>query len=251
MAFGDPIQPVLPGRVPVSGDAGTARDIFDKALGHEFHQSELLHAALTHPSHPSHAAPGVPEYERLEFLGDRVLGLVMAQLLFERFPGEDEGTLSRRHAALVRREALVEVARAIALDRALRTAPGDRSGMALATPSILADAAEAVIAALYLDGGLEVAANFIERHWSALIEVASPPPRDAKTALQEWAQALGKPLPAYSVRTSEGPAHAPVFTVEVRIEGEAPAIGTGASKRAAEQAAAEALLASLKVDRDI
>jgi ribonuclease-3 len=209
-------------------------------LGHEFADPGLLREALTHPSVTGES--GVTSYERLEFLGDRVLGLVAAELLFARFPREPEGALALRQAALIRGEALAEVAREIGLGRHLILAKGEDEAGGRDNPAILADSCEAVIAALFLDGGLEAAARFIEERWRARAEAQSHPPQDAKTALQEWAQGMGKPLPSYRTLAMEGPPHEPVFSVEVRLEGVAPVTARGLTKRAAEQAAAAALL---------
>jgi len=212
------------------------------AIGYRFERPALLREALTHAS----AAGGAePSYQRLEFLGDRILDLVIAESLFDHFPEADEGALARRLAALGRRETLAEVARAIGLGEALVLSPGDEESGARANPAILADSCEALIAALYRDGGLAAATAFIDRHWRPRMEAASEPFRDSKTALQEWVQGRGRDLPVYDLIGREGPEHAPVFRVEVRVDGEAPAGGEGRSKRAAEQAAAAALLARL------
>ncbi len=221
---------------------------FAAALGHDFARPELLEQALTHRS----ASPGRGVeslgYERLEFLGDRVLGLIVAELLLARYPEEDEGRIARRYAALVRRESLVRVAGEIDLGRHLRLSPGEAGAGGRESPALLADACEAVIAALYLDGGLAAARAFVERHWAPLMEEAAAPPSDAKTALQEWAQARRRPLPEYRILEEHGPAHAPEFLVEARVEGLPPATGRGRSKRAAEQAAAAAVLAEIGED---
>lgn len=215
-------------------------------LGHGFARPDLLADALTHPSiaqgrSPRRATP----YERLEFLGDRVLGLVVAQMLFERFPDEPEGALARRHAALVRRETLARVAVDIALPEAVSLSKGEDEAGGRGNPALLADACEAVIGALYADGGFEVAARFVRSRWTALMEEAASPPKDAKTALQEWAQGRGRPLPAYTTVGTEGPPHDPVFSVSVAVEGEGEVTAQGPSKRAAEQAAAKAMLETL------
>ncbi|MCZ6722162.1 MAG: ribonuclease III [Proteobacteria bacterium] len=217
-------------------------DALCRLLGHRFREPDLIVEALTHPS-VSGSEPGRPNYERLEFLGDRVLGLVVADLLFEAFPEEDEGALARRLAALVRRETLAGVAREIELGRHLCLSKGERdSGGADGTAS-LANACEAAIGALYRDGGLDAADAFIRRHWGPRAAQEADPPQDAKTALQEWSQATFGRRPVYRTHAVQGPPHEPTFSVEVSIEGVDSATGRGASKRAAEQAAAEALLA--------
>jgi len=224
-------------------------DELERVLGHRFEDRALLEAALTHPS-VGRQNSGRYHYERLEFLGDRVLGLVIAELLLTRYPTENEGALTRRLVALVRREAVLEVAHAIGLDRFLRASAAASGASRRERETALADGCEALIGALYLDGGLEAAASFIRRAWTPLLEAAAAPAQDAKTALQEWAQARGLPLPAYKVVVREGPAHRPAFTVEARVAGSAPAIGTGGSKRAAEQIAAAALLERLRAEHD-
>jgi len=217
----------------------------EQALGHRFARPGLLGLALTHSSAPSDGRSN----QRLEFLGDRVLGLVVAQALYERFPDEDEGALAPRLAALVRRDALARVARDIGLGLHVVMAQGEEESGGRHNPGILADTCEAVPAALYLDGGMETARGFIRRHWLALMEEDSSPPKDSKTELQEWAQARGLALPAYTETGREGPAHAPVFSLQVSVEGIDPAAATGPSKRAAEQAAAAALLERIKGDK--
>lgn len=222
------------------------------ALGHRFQRSELLAEALTHASAATRPARGGEfSNERLEFLGDRVLALVIAEMLFETFGRETEGALARRLAALTRKEALAEVGAALDLGRHLQMSRSEAETGGRAHPGMLADACEAVIGALYLDGGLPAASRLIRRCWAPLIGADSHPPQDAKTALQEWAQARGLPLPIYRVLETTGPAHNPVFIVEVRVEGWAPAGGSGRSKRAAEQEAATALLTGLQSGGDV
>jgi ribonuclease III len=211
---------------------------------HTFAAPELLQAALTHPS--TGGKESRHHYERLEFLGDRVLALSIAELLYKRFPTEDEGALSKRLVGLVRREALAEVAESIGLARHITVAMSARAESGRARESMLADACEALLGALYLDGGLEPARAFVHRHWETLLDATPKPPHDAKTSLQEWLQGRGFSLPVYTVVSQEGPAHAPVFTVEVLAENGQSATADGANKRAAEQAAAELLLAALE-----
>lgn len=214
-------------------------DALQTALGHRFGRLQLLRQALTHAS----TAPSrTRSNERMEFLGDRVLGLVIAEMLFERFPGEEEGSLARRLAALVRRDALARVAHRLDLGGHLSLSPGEEDTGGRENPSLLSDACEAVIAALYMDAGLPTASRFIHEHWGDMIEETPTPPKDAKTTLQEWAQGQGLALPAYREIGRSGPPHAPVFTMEVVVEGYEPATGTGASKRIAAQSAAEILL---------
>jgi ribonuclease III len=231
--------------------AGTVETLA-AALGHRFQRPELLAEALTHASAATRPARGGEfSNERLEFLGDRVLALVIAEMLFETFGRETEGALARRLAALTRKEALSEVGAALDLGRHLQMSRSEAETGGRAHPGMLADACEAVIGALYLDGGLPAASRLIRRCWAPLIGADSHPPQDAKTALQEWAQARGLPLPIYRVLETTGPAHNPVFIVEVRVEGWAPAGGSGRSKRAAEQEAATALLKGLQSGGDV
>ncbi|HVO02325.1 MAG TPA: ribonuclease III [Candidatus Cybelea sp.] len=231
-------------------------------LGYAFNNAGLLATALMHPSAvtvgrskrgkkaasqtlvraPAAKVERNPDNQRLEFLGDRVLGIVVAEMLFRAFPEEDEGALARRLAALVRQDSLDAVAREIALGRHLTISRGEEEGGGRDNPAILADACEALIGAIYLDGGLEAARGFIERHWRPKMAAETKPPQDAKTALQEWAQASGLALPRYTVVKSEGPPHHPVFEVSVSVVGQEPASASGRSKRAAEQAAARQLL---------
>jgi ribonuclease III len=249
-------------RGAVDGDLAQA---LADTLGHRFAEPELLREALTHPSavvgasgrtsgrtggRTSKRAGARPDrpygYERLEFLGDRVLGLVVAELLYQAFPQENEGALAKRLAALARRETLAGVAAAAGLGEHIILSRGEAEAGGRRNPALLADACEAVIGALYLDGGLPVAERFIHRHWQPLMAAEARPPQDAKTALQEWAQAAGLPLPVYETVRTEGPPHEPMFAIAVRVEGHAPATASGRSKRAAEQAAATALLAQLR-----
>ncbi len=212
-------------------------------LGHSFARPDLLDEALTHASAVKRRGRG---YERLEFLGDRVLGLILADLLLRTFPKEREGDIAKRHARLVSRQALVQVARAIDLGSAIKLSKGEEATRS--NEAVLADAMEAVIAALYLDGGLDVARSFVTLRWTELIEADAAPPRDAKTRLQEWAQARGLGLPVYTETDASGPAHAPQRTIEAKVAGHEPASGRGRSKREAEQAAAAALLLEVAAD---
>ena len=201
---------------------------------------------MTHASVSADPGHSGGDYERLEFLGDRVLGLVVAEMLFERFPQEAEGLLARRLAKLVGKETLASVAADLELGSVMRFAMGEDEEQGRGNPGLLSDACEAVIAALYLDGGLPVAKRFIRGAWGRRIEEDREPPSDAKTELQEWAQGAGLPLPNYSEVDRRGPAHDPLFTIRVEVEGWPAQSGKGRSKRAAEQSAAAQLLALVK-----
>jgi ribonuclease-3 len=229
------------------GKRAELRTAAEAALGHRFATPALLDDALAHAVRiggRSGAAAGRVTHERLEFLGDRVVGLLIAEALLERFPGEAEGSLNLRLVGLVRAETLAEIAQEIGLDALLRALSGDAADAA-PTPTILADALEAVVAALYLDGGLDAARRFVTEHWRSRLADSPPPRRDAKTALQEWAQARALPLPSYRLVAATGPDHAPAFAVEVSLPGIGQAAGHGPSKRTAEQQAAAALLQRL------
>ena len=211
-----------------------------KALGHRFARPELLAEALIHPSATQRRGRGAHGYERLEFLGDRVLGVIVAELLWRRFPDADEGELTRRHVALVRSETLSAIAAEIGLGEFMTASSGDNMR---GNPGVLADLTEAVIAALYIDGGLEAARRFVEKRWAGLLDTSEHPPADPKTALQEWAQGRGLNLPIYRTVEAKGPAHKRRFTVSVSVEGLPDAEASGNSKREAEVAAAKAALA--------
>ncbi len=217
-----------------------------EALGHQFSRPELLTEALTHRSAVSAAGADRYGYERLEFLGDRVLGLIIANLLLKHFPAESEGQLARRFNALVQGETLATVSQSIGLGDYLILAPSEAQSGGRTNRSLLADVCESVIAALFLDGGLPVAEAFVAQHWLPLLTAKARPRRDSKTQLQEWAQSRGLPLPAYQTISREGPAHHPKFAVRVSVEGVGTAEGHGSSKRAAEQLAAGELMARVQ-----
>jgi ribonuclease-3 len=224
--------------------SGVALGPLATVLGHRFGDPVLLEQAVTHPSATS---PARPDNQRLEFLGDRVLGLIVAEALLAAYPGEAEGTLAPRFNALVRRETLAEIAAEIGLGEFLRLGRSEATGGGRRKKAILADAMEAVIAALFLDGGMAAAQHFILARWQRRIEAQDEAPMDAKTRLQEWAQGRGMPPPIYAVTGREGPDHAPRFTVEARLESGETAAGQASAKKQAEQIAAAALLARLGV----
>lgn len=219
----------------------------ERLAGHAFADPAMLDRAMTHSS----AVPGDAarlSNERLEFLGDRVLGLAAAGELIKRFETEREGGLAPRLNALVNRVTCAEIAEAIGLGEFLLLDGAERARGGAARQSILANAMEALIGAIYLDGGLASAEAFVAKHWKAAFKSLSETPQDPKSRLQEELQGKGRPAPVYRQTSREGPDHAPVFKVEVMVEGEAPATGEGASKQAAERAAASAMLTVLGVE---
>jgi len=214
----------------------------EKALGHRFKNQQLIEVALTHASMRGGKAQK-SDNERLEFIGDRVLGLVIADVLIEQFPAASEGELARRFNRLVRGEACARVAKALGIGAHLILSESEAGSGGRAKATILADAMEAILGAVFLDSGFEAARSVVRKLWASQSEQqpASAGP-DAKSALQEWAQGKGLALPEYIEVSRKGPDHAPRFTSEVRIVGCEPARGEGASKRAAEQSAARSLL---------
>jgi ribonuclease III len=216
----------------------------EEILGHSFQRPELLEEALTHRSALHGRRRAHSSNERLEFIGDRVLGLLIAEWLAERFPKEQEGDLGHRLAHLVSRSVLAEVARSMGLESALSVAPGEARAGIRRLATVLADALEAALGALYLDGGLDKARDFVRRAWDAPMQAQEQPPKDAKSRLQELAHARGKGLPVYSVQTRTGPPHAPEFVVTVQV-GELTGTGSAGSKRQAEQHAAADLLTAI------
>lgn len=209
-------------------------------IGHAFRDKGLLKRALTHTSA---ATRGQSSYQRLEFLGDRVLAIVIAEMLYETYPDAEEGELARRLNALVKRETCADVARHLGFGSALRLGPGEAATGGRTKLAILADVMEAVIAAVYLDGGLDAARTLVRREWEPLMAAPTAPLRDAKTMLQEWLQGQGLPAPRYVLVDRSGPDHDPRFTIAVEMTGKDGASANGRSKREAEQAAATAVLA--------
>ena len=212
----------------------------EKTLGHSFRNKDLLTQALTHPS-----LEGEPNYQRLEFLGDRIIGMVAAEMVFKTFPEEREGKLSRRFSALVRRETLAQVAGDIDLAGHIRMTETTVRAGGRENLSILSDVVEALVGALFLEAGLTGAARFVEANWAKFLNNGKAP-KDPKSALQEWAQGRGRPLPEYQVLKSEGPDHAPRFTVSVSVEGAGSKTSTGSSKQEASVKAAEALFEQIQ-----
>jgi ribonuclease-3 len=214
-------------------------DWLEEKLGHRPADLALFERALTHSSH------GEENYERLEFLGDRVLGLVIAGWLIETWPGEPEGKLSHRLNALVAREVCAEVARELDVIPRIRLGKQAIDDGAFRSDNVLGDVTEALIGALYLESGMEAAARFIRLAWAERIDRLSAPPRHPKALLQEWTAAKKRRPPEYRIVETSGPDHARRFTVTVSVKGVGEAAGTGSSKQEAETAAAEALLSRL------
>jgi len=218
-----------------------------RRIGHDFRDPRLLERALTHASVGEGGSPQTSkaprDNERLEFLGDRVLGLLVADRLHGDFPEADEGQLSSRLHSLVDKHACGRVGARLGIGEALRLSPGETKSGGRRKEGVIADAVEAVLAAVWLDGGIDAARAVFERAWAE--ELASPPERglgNPKSALQEWAQAQGRPLPTYRIADRSGSDHAPTFTVEVAVDGVEPLSAQGRSRQDAEKAAATAML---------
>ncbi|WP_128566382.1 ribonuclease III [Methylobacterium crusticola] len=212
--------------------------LLEERIGHRFADHGLLTRALTHVS----AASGAGSYQRLEFLGDRVLGLAVADGLYAALPRADEGDLSRRLSGLVRRESCAAVAAAWDVGTHLHLGGGEVHGGGRHNAAILADVCEAILGAIFLDAGYAAAKAVIDRAFAAGDQTEGTRSRDPKSALQEWAQGKGWPTPTYAVVERAGPDHAPSFRIEARVAGVEPGLGVGGSKRLAEQEAARALL---------
>lgn len=213
----------------------------EKKLGYSFRDPAFLSLALTHSSRSGH-----PSNERLEFLGDRVLNLVMAESLFHKFPAEPEGNLAKRHSALVQGRMLAIVGAAISLGTFIQLSDAERVAGGAANENIVADAMEATLGAIFLDGGLEAVRGVILTLWGANADAHADAHQDPKTELQEWVQARGLPLPAYEIVGRTGPDHAPVFQIELRVQGYDPIMAEGPSRRHGEKTAAKLMLAVLK-----
>jgi len=220
---------------------------FQGRLGHPFREPRLLTQAVTHASI---GAPTRPDNQRLEFLGDRVLGLVMAEALLNADPQAREGQLAPRFNALVRKETCASMAREIGLGEVLKLGRSEMLTGGRRKEALLGDAMEALIAAVYLDAGFEAAKALVLRLWAARIAAVEPDARDAKTSLQEWAQARGMAPPSYTETARSGPDHQPLFTVRVALDTGETAEATANAKRLAEQAAAKALLHRMEAADD-
>lgn len=214
----------------------------EEKLKIKFNDKKLLERALTHPS----MGKSAPNYERLEFLGDSVLGLVISAELFTRFPKEAEGELTKRLAGLICGDTLMQVAQKLGLAEMIHMSESESSSGGRENKANLENAMEAVIGAIYLDQGFEAAKEFVLREWDSLIDKMLEPPKDAKSALQEWAQGRSLPLPEYIVTRQEGPSHAPDFEISVSVQGYGAESASGNSKREAEHKAAKKLLDKLQ-----
>ncbi len=214
----------------------------ETVLGYVFRDRAWLEEALTHPS-CNLTRNGQPfHYQRLEFLGDSVLGLIISDMLLHAFPQEPEGLLARRKAALVEGKALAKQMQVWGIEPHIVMSAGEEAGGGRSSKSILEDVCEALIGAIYRDGGFEAARKVVENHWRDLLQSHAEAPKDAKTALQEWAQGRGLPLPEYQLVSSEGPAHEPLFKVKVAVRGYGEQIAEAGNKRRAEQIAAARML---------
>ena len=202
-------------------------------IGYTFKDFALLDEALTHSS-----TKKKENYERLEFLGDRVLGLVIAELLYKRFPDETEGDLARRQASLVQGATVAGLSARIALADFIVLSESERESGGAKKENILADAYESLIGAIYLDGGLEPCRKLISSQWHEVLDKMIRPPQHPKTQVQEWVQGRGLPLPVYEIKEQTGPDHAPVFKVRIQVEGFEPLSAQGRSRQEAEKEAA-------------
>lgn len=217
-------------------------------LGYRFRDVKLLDEALTHPSAVGDNR-ATTHYERLEFLGDAVLDMAVSELLYRAYPSEKEGALAKRRAALVCGETLALVAKKCGLDKVMKLGAGEETSGGRDNPANLEDVLEAVIAAMYLDGGLPAVQSWVERWIAPLAAHMTEPPKDPKTTLQEWAQARNLPLPRYRLVEQTGPSHLPSFTVSAEVKGYPASAGAGPSKRVAERAAAENLINALRKEK--
>ena len=222
--------------------ANAATSAIEERIGHKFADANLLVTAMTHVSALKPSRKRGESYQRLEFLGDHVLGLIVSDMLYRTFPNADEGEMSKRLADLVRKESCADVAKSLGLADDIKLgAVGAGAGVRL-RKSVLGDICEAVIGAVYLDGGFQAASEFVERNWTERMKKPRQPLRDPKTVLQEWAQGKGLPTPVYREVERTGPHHDPQFRVAVDLPGLAPAEGVGGSKRAAEKVAASVMI---------
>jgi ribonuclease-3 len=229
----------LDGQIDGQSERDTALAVFQDRLGYHFTNPDYLERALTHSSR------GVENYERLEFLGDRVLGLVIAEILYRTFPFEKEGSLARRHSALACTETLAKTARDLDIPTVVIASSAELASGGNKQDNLLADCMEAIIGAIFIDKGYVPCQEVITSLWGDKIYTLSQPPVDSKTALQEWAQARGLPIPVYEIVERSGPDHAPQFKIRVTLKDIEPMESTGASRRVAEKTVAQVMLDSL------
>jgi ribonuclease-3 len=238
LAVRDPVEPLLHPDLTLTRLSPERLAEISRQIGYCFSDSALLIEALTHGSTQKHMG----DYQRLEFLGDRVLGLIVAEQLFRTNAKLSEGELTAKHSALVRFEACAAAGDTIGLSNLVIIGTGERAkGMNLSR-TLLGDVMEALVAAIYIDGGLEQARAFVLKAWDAQFKKPAVAEKDAKTFLQEWALGRALPIPAYTMVSREGPEHEPVFVVSVEVKGREPALGTAKSKQGAEKNAAEEFL---------
>ena len=214
----------------------------EKILAYTFRDKTLIERALTHSS------LGAPDYERLEFLGDRVLGLIIAEELFKKFPKEKEGLLAKRFSGLVQRETLAAIATETNLAENILLSEQERLAGGLKNENLLSDIVEALLGAIYMDGGIAPCKDFVLKAWRSHFDDMKLPPQEPKTALQEWAQARGLNPPSYKIIDQEGPDHAPLFTIEVALDTFGVEHAKGPSRRVAEKVAAQVFLNKLNKD---
>ena len=222
--------------------AKSATLAIETRIGHKFADANLLITAITHVSALKPSRKRGESYQRLEFLGDHVLGLIVSDMLYRSFPSADEGELSKRLADLVRKESCADVAKSLGLADDIKLGAVGAGVGARLRKSVLGDICEAVIGAVFLDGGYAAAQEFVERNWTERMKKPRQPLRDPKTVLQEWAQGKGLPTPVYREVERTGPHHDPQFRVAVDLPGLASAEGIGGSKRAAEKVAASVMI---------
>ena len=247
------MKPVRPKRTRLRSKAKSAAPTLSEerqkalqaAIGYKFREAKLIVRALTHPSAVANGDAVRDSNQRLEFLGDRVLNLVIAERLLDRRRNESEGELAPRLNRYVKKGACAEAMRHLELQDFVLLSVGEEAAGGRMRESTLGDACEAIIGAIYQDGGLTPARKFIEKAWAPQFASAPAETKDPKTLLQEWAQGHGLPLPGYDVLSRSGPDHEPIYEIEVRVEGRGSAVATGTSKREAERSAAALLLTSL------
>ncbi len=212
-----------------------------RTIGYTFENTKTLHEALTHPSIRS-IHKKKTSYQRLEFLGDTVLSMVIAELLFVTFPNENEGDLSRRHIELVKGNTLAKVATQIKLGDFICMSNSERENGGIKNIRNLENTMEALIASIYIDGGIEDAKNFILKYWKPILSAMKSPPENVKSKLQEWAQQNALPIPTYRTVSTTGPPHSPLFSIELQLQGFTPVVVIAKSKRQGEQLAADKML---------